>query len=503
MWGISPRDLEERGPSTCCPSGRPRPGCRGPTRRATASITFPRNLPVPRKDTRWRSSPSAWATSSDAYDFILVFDADMRLPEGFFRDLRRAGRHRGLPAAGPARGRSRIRRAARRGTLPRPGARATTSRGTPKGLPVRLRGKAMGFSPRAFRLGPAAATRTTVEDSEATLAAPRAGIRVRALEAARRVRRARSAAAAMARSRARWFGGQLKLLFNGVRRSPRASRREVRRGRSSLHAISGSGRDCSSCLALAFLAVVSDVAMLLFSSSGAWRAARDVGAASGAIAAARSPRSWSPLLLSLEAKTALIFEWLSLAAVRRRIGYPPEVPAVTPRRPSFLARDVGARGWPRASCAVALASCAASGVKAVLLVPRLPGTGFTGDRLRAEIHLLALERGRLRDGARRRSRSAGCAAHAARRVCPSGSPRAFTQAAFALARAFVSGDPLQSALFSGDFRAALREVGRADLVVALLLATPPAACRRRAERGPARRGLRGRARRGRAAGRTE
>ena len=38
-------------------------------------------------------------------------------------------------------------------------------------------------------------------------------------------------------------------------------------------------------------------------------------------------------------------------------------------------------------------------MKAVLLVPRLPGTGHTGDRLRAELHLAALATGGIRDGA--------------------------------------------------------------------------------------------------------
>ena len=35
------------------------------------------------------------------------------------------------------------------------------------------------------------------------------------------------------------------------------------------------------------------------------------------------------LLLSLEAKATLAFEGLSIVALRRLIGYPPEVPAVT------------------------------------------------------------------------------------------------------------------------------------------------------------------------------
>ncbi|MGZ5381056.1 MAG: glycosyltransferase [Thermoanaerobaculia bacterium] len=104
----------------------------------------------------------------------------------------------------------------------------------------------------------------------------------------------------------------------------------------------------------------------------------------------------------------------------------------------------------------------------VLLVPRLPGTGFTGDRLRAELHLLAL-------------REAGYETALVGGIAPGKEPHlplaasvrsvslAPSRIPLALARAFLAGDPLQSALFSGDFRAALREAGRADLVVALLL----------------------------------
>ena len=129
---------------------------------------------------------------------------------------------------------------------------------------------------------------------------------------------------------------------------------------------------------------------------------------------------------------------------------------------------MGARGWPRASRAVALAPSAASGVKAVLLVPRLPGTGFTGDRLRAELHLLALN-----EAGYETALVGGIAPGKEPRVPLAGSVRpvllAPSRIPLALARAFLAGDPLQSALFSGDFRAALREAGRADLVVALLL----------------------------------
>ena len=77
----------------------------------------------------------------DSYEFILVFDADMRLPDGFFRDLLRARRHRGLPAAGPPFGRPGAGGAARRGALPRRGAprrpRARRRRACPCGCAAR------------------------------------------------------------------------------------------------------------------------------------------------------------------------------------------------------------------------------------------------------------------------------------------------------------------------------------------------------------------------------
>jgi polysaccharide biosynthesis protein PslH len=107
-------------------------------------------------------------------------------------------------------------------------------------------------------------------------------------------------------------------------------------------------------------------------------------------------------------------------------------------------------------------------MKAILLVPRLPGTGFTGDRLRAEIHLQAL-------------REAGFETTIVGGAGPGESPRvplaarvlpvslAPARVPFSAARALLSGDPLQSALFAGDFRAALKDAGGPDLVVALLL----------------------------------
>ena len=107
-------------------------------------------------------------------------------------------------------------------------------------------------------------------------------------------------------------------------------------------------------------------------------------------------------------------------------------------------------------------------MKAVLLVPRLPGTGFTGDRLRAELHLLALNEAGY-ETALVGGIAPGKEPHVPLTASVRPVPLAPSRIPLALARALLAGDPLQSALFSGDFRTALREAGRADLVVALLL----------------------------------
>ena len=107
-------------------------------------------------------------------------------------------------------------------------------------------------------------------------------------------------------------------------------------------------------------------------------------------------------------------------------------------------------------------------MKAILLVPRLPGTGFTGDRLRAEIHLQALHDAGFETtivgGAGPREKPD---VPLAARVVPVALSAA--RVPLAMARLVLSGDPLQSALFAGDFRSALKAAGGADLVVALLL----------------------------------
>jgi glycosyltransferase involved in cell wall biosynthesis len=109
-------------------------------------------------------------------------------------------------------------------------------------------------------------------------------------------------------------------------------------------------------------------------------------------------------------------------------------------------------------------------VKAVLLVPRLPGTGYTGDRLRAELHLAALAQAgyetSIVGGVARGEEIPRVSDRAS--VHPVRIDRSRLPAA--LVRAAVSGEPLQSALFAGSFGPAIRDAALgADLLVALLL----------------------------------
>jgi cellulose synthase/poly-beta-1,6-N-acetylglucosamine synthase-like glycosyltransferase len=281
----------------------------------------------------------------DDYSFILVFDADMRLAGGFFRDLRVPEgsevfqlpvRPAGVPSPGAPRVEALSLAEARMDDLARDA----------EGLPVRLRGKAMGFTPRAFRLGPAAATRTTAEDSEATLALLAKGFTVRSLSEPFAFDEPAPAAAAMARSRARWFGGHLKLLATGFADLVRLAGKAPK-GAFVLACDLWLRPRLLVLLALVFLAALSDGAMLFLSSKGAWTSlgAGSAGAAAGALsnaatgggspagvgAAAARPIALLVFLflLSFEAKASLAFEWFSLAALRRQIGYPPEVPPVS------------------------------------------------------------------------------------------------------------------------------------------------------------------------------
>ena len=108
-------------------------------------------------------------------------------------------------------------------------------------------------------------------------------------------------------------------------------------------------------------------------------------------------------------------------------------------------------------------------MKALFIVPRLPGTGFTGDRLRAELHLAALAEAGYDVTLAGGQPHGGVppAIPAASRVVPVAlSPWRHPAA---LLRAATSGAPLQSALFAGPWRLALAGAGDGyDLVVVLL-----------------------------------
>lgn len=106
-------------------------------------------------------------------------------------------------------------------------------------------------------------------------------------------------------------------------------------------------------------------------------------------------------------------------------------------------------------------------MKALLVVPRLPGTGFTGDRLRAEVHLAALADAGfevvLLGGATRPS----CASvRGAARTIPVLLPLAARLRS--LVSTLLTGAPLQSAFFAGAWCGALASAGPIDLAVVLL-----------------------------------
>lgn len=152
----------------------------------------------------------------DEADFILVLDADMRLPREWLRDLlvpagaqafQAPVKPMGTPTSGADRVASLSLAVASRVEDPIRDA---------CGLPVRLRGKAMGFTPRAWRLGPAVSTKTLVEDSEATLRLESRGVRVRALSHPVAFEEPASGRRFLAASRARWFAGHLKLAITGA-----------------------------------------------------------------------------------------------------------------------------------------------------------------------------------------------------------------------------------------------------------------------------------------------
>ncbi len=242
----------------------------------------------------------------------MVFDADMRLEEGFFSRLavpegteafQLPVRPAGIPASGPARVEAfSLAAATRVEDLARDG----------EGLPVRLRGKAMGFSPRAWREGPAAARRTTAEDSEATLRLLASGFRIRALPAPLAFDEAAGDAGTLARPRARWFGGHLKLLVSGAADLVRIALRSPR----SAFVLGADLWLRPRALVLGFLslmALFSDIALVVLALRG------------------ETASLVPPLLASALSKAALVLEVRASGAAREVLGTPPEVPHVSAR----------------------------------------------------------------------------------------------------------------------------------------------------------------------------
>lgn len=176
--------------------------------------------PGPNKGAALAFAARALEARLDSYDVVLVFDADSRLPEGFLDALR-------VPSGAeafqlPVRHEPPEDGAARVAAYSSARALCDDLARDARGLPVRLRGKAMGFTPRAFREGPARAWHTNVEDSEATLLLLARGYTIRALpEPAASERDAGDPS----RSRARWLLGHVRLLATGARDIGRVFRR--------------------------------------------------------------------------------------------------------------------------------------------------------------------------------------------------------------------------------------------------------------------------------------
>jgi cellulose synthase/poly-beta-1,6-N-acetylglucosamine synthase-like glycosyltransferase len=183
----------------------------------------------------------------------------------------------------------------------------------------------MGFSPRAWRDGPAAAHRTTAEDSEATLRLLGRGVRIRALPSPAAFDEASGDEGAMARPRARWLGGHLKLLAAGAADLVRIALDSPRA--ALVLAADLWIRPRALVLAgLLLVAVASDATLV-------------------GLALRRQTGAVLPVLFaSVLSKAALVFEFLAAGAARDVLGTPAELPPVSPR-------DLGAylRMWLRAA----------------------------------------------------------------------------------------------------------------------------------------------------------
>lgn len=244
----------------------------------------------------------------ESHRTVVVLDADVRLPSGWLADLRIPEgaeafqgpiRAEGVPAPGAARAEAFSLAVALR--VDDPGRDAA-------GLPVRLRGKAMGFTPRAFRAGPASATRTTAEDSEATLLLLEQGIRVRCLSGPETIEE-RTEPGRMGGARSRWFGGHAALLLG---RAPLVARLLVRRPLSTLSLLLD--------LYLRPRALVLPALLGLFVAC----------ALVSAVSLARGRGAGLFPLGALLAAGVLFFEGLHLRKARRLLGFGPDLPPVTP-----------------------------------------------------------------------------------------------------------------------------------------------------------------------------
>lgn len=253
----------------------------------------------------------------EAHDFVLVFDADMRIPPGWLGAMRvpvsaeafqAPVRSAAAPAPGAARAEALSLAVALR--VDDPGRDAA-------GLPVRLRGKAMGFTPAAFRRGPGAGALTTAEDSEATLLLLAAGIRVRVLAGPDAWEDPAASTSALAASRARWLGGHLALL--------------ARRPGLLLGLLVGRPRAALSLLLDLYLRpralVWAFLALLALTASSL----------SVALLARGAPVALWPLAAAISGGT-LALEALHLRRARRILGFSPQLPAVGPADLFAMAR---------------------------------------------------------------------------------------------------------------------------------------------------------------------
>lgn len=116
-------------------------------------------------------------------------------------------------------------------------------------------------------------------------------------------------------------------------------------------------------------------------------------------------------------------------------------------------------------------------MRVLLVVPRLPGTGHTGDRVRAEVHLQALRA----LGARVRVVGGLPAGREVPAIDGAKEVRGVLLRALALplsvARAAARGWPLQTALCDGRWEEALADTGPCDLAIVLLARLHPRVAR--------------------------